>query len=117
MANNISASGDLMTHMKRELVQAILLLLLDERFLYAYEHGIEVLCGDGILRLLFPRFFTYSADYPEKYVYKLLFNFLTLFNSQLLNQSYPGYHTVSRWVPLPTLSDQEKPDQWSGDCR
>ncbi|KAJ3576110.1 hypothetical protein NP233_g670 [Leucocoprinus birnbaumii] len=63
-----SASSELITHMKRELMQAILLLLLDPRFLYAYVHGLEVLCADGILRLLFPRFFTYSADYPEKII-------------------------------------------------
>ena len=25
------------------------------------------MCGDGIKRHLFPRIFTYSADYPEKY--------------------------------------------------
>ncbi len=36
--------------------------------LAAYRDGILLQCGDGILRRLFPRFFTYSADYPEKYV-------------------------------------------------
>ncbi|KAI0309743.1 hypothetical protein OF83DRAFT_1030334, partial [Amylostereum chailletii] len=34
--------------------------------MHAYEHGIIVYCGDGILRRLFPWFFTYTADYPEK---------------------------------------------------
>jgi len=43
-------------------------LLLDPEFLHAYEHGIVVKCADGIVRRVFPRFFTYSADYPEKYV-------------------------------------------------
>ncbi|THU81836.1 hypothetical protein K435DRAFT_823362 [Dendrothele bispora CBS 962.96] len=41
-------------------------LILDPEFMHAYEHGILVKCGDGIVRRLFPRFFTYSADYPEK---------------------------------------------------
>ena len=31
----------------------------------AYVHGIILEFSDGILRRLFPRFFTYSADYPE----------------------------------------------------
>ncbi len=38
-----------------------------------HEHGIKVTCGDGVVRRLFPRFFTYSADYPEKYVFSYLF--------------------------------------------
>jgi len=49
-------------------MQAMWDLLLDEDFMHAYEHGIVITCGDGITRRVFPRFFTYSADYPEKYV-------------------------------------------------
>jgi hypothetical protein len=56
-------------HLKRELMHAIWELLLDPEFMHAYEHGIVIECADGILRRLFPRFFTYSADYPEKYAY------------------------------------------------
>ncbi len=41
-------------------------LLLDPQFLHAYEHGIVLKCADGITRRIFPQFFTYSADYPEK---------------------------------------------------
>jgi hypothetical protein len=51
-------------------------LLLDPEFLHAYEHGIVLKCADGIVRRIFPRFFTYSADYPEKYVLSLPY-FLT----------------------------------------
>lgn len=47
-------------------MQAIWRLLLDEDFMHAYEHGIVIRCGDGITRRVFPRFFNYSADYPEK---------------------------------------------------
>jgi hypothetical protein len=36
--------------------------------MHAYEHGVVVECADLILRRLYPRLFTYSADYPEKYV-------------------------------------------------
>jgi hypothetical protein len=50
-------------------MQAIWALLLDEDFMDAYKNGIIIRCGDGITRRVFPRFFTYSADYPEKYVF------------------------------------------------
>ncbi|KIJ17498.1 hypothetical protein PAXINDRAFT_110880 [Paxillus involutus ATCC 200175] len=54
------------THCKRELMHAIWELLLDEDFMRAYKYGILIECADGITRRIFPRFFTYSADYPEK---------------------------------------------------
>jgi hypothetical protein len=47
-------------------MQAIWLLLLDDDFMHAYEFGIIVECLDGVSRRVFPQFFTYSADYPEK---------------------------------------------------
>lgn len=53
--------------LKRELMQAVWLLLLDDRFMYAYIHGLVVLCGDEIWQHLFIRFLIYAADYPEKY--------------------------------------------------
>ncbi|TBU55610.1 hypothetical protein BD310DRAFT_825501, partial [Dichomitus squalens] len=59
-------SADELKFCKRELFQQIWLLLLDADFMHAYEHGIVLLCGDGVLRRIFPRIFTYSADYPEK---------------------------------------------------
>jgi hypothetical protein len=59
-------SAETLTHLKRELIHAIWELLLDEKFMHAYEHGIVVECADLILRRLYPRLFTYSADYPEK---------------------------------------------------
>ncbi|THU91087.1 hypothetical protein K435DRAFT_820957 [Dendrothele bispora CBS 962.96] len=60
------ASSATLTHLKRELMQAIWALILDPEFMHAYEHGILLKCGDGVTRRLFPRFFTYSVDYPEK---------------------------------------------------
>lgn len=61
-------SDQLFTHCHRELFHAQWKDLLDDEFLHAYEHGMVLMCGDGIERRLFPRIFTYSADYPEKYV-------------------------------------------------
>lgn len=59
-------SADMMAHLKRELMHAIWDLLLTPEFIHAYVHGIVVRCYDGVERLVFPRFFTYGADYPEK---------------------------------------------------
>jgi len=64
-----AASRAHLTHCRREIFQAAWLILIqDPEFLDAYLNGIIVECIDGIKRRLFPRFFTYSADYPEKYV-------------------------------------------------
>lgn len=30
--------------------------------------GLVITCADDVTRRIFPRFFTYSADYPEKFV-------------------------------------------------
>jgi hypothetical protein len=61
-----ATTDEVHTFCKRELIQAIWKLLLDEDFMHAYEHGMVVRCADGITRRVFPRFFSYSADYPEK---------------------------------------------------
>ena len=52
--------------LKHDLMQKIWLAILDQDFMHAFKHGMLVKCGDGIVRRLFPRIFTYSADYPEK---------------------------------------------------
>ena len=56
----------LKAHCRRELMHEIWRILLDDDFLYAYQHGIVILCADGVQRRVYPRIFTYSADYPEK---------------------------------------------------
>lgn len=50
-------------------MQEVWRILLDDEFVYAWINGIEVECGDGIRQRIYPRIFTYSADYPEKYIY------------------------------------------------
>ncbi len=37
-------------------------LLSDPEFLHAYQHGMVITCGDGVVRRVYPRIFTYSAD-------------------------------------------------------
>ncbi|KAF7293438.1 hypothetical protein MIND_01121200 [Mycena indigotica] len=59
-------SDDVYRHLKRELMHRIWDLLLSEDFMDAYDNGIKIRCWDGIVRLIFPRFFIYGADYPEK---------------------------------------------------
>jgi hypothetical protein len=62
----ISATAEVLRFLKVNLMQQIWLLLLDKDFMNAYVHGILIACGDGATHRIFPRFFTYSADYPEK---------------------------------------------------
>ena len=58
--------ADVLTHCRRELMHSVLRTVFDEEFVHAYQHGIVISCPDGITRRVFPRLFTYSADYPEK---------------------------------------------------
>ena len=59
---------EILTHCRRELMHAVWKMLLDDDFLHAYRYGIVIKCHDGVERRIYPRIFTYSADYPEKYV-------------------------------------------------
>jgi len=61
-----AATSEVLSLCKHELMQAIWLLLLDDEFMHAYEFGIVIEFADGILRRVFARLFTYSADYPKK---------------------------------------------------
>ncbi|KAF5374151.1 hypothetical protein D9615_008829 [Tricholomella constricta] len=57
---------NILTHCRRELMHAIWDFLLDDDFIHAYKYGMVIMCLDGIERRIYPRLFTYSADYPEK---------------------------------------------------
>ena len=61
-----AATAALLTHCRRELFHASWAILLDDKFMHAYEHGMVIDCKDGVRRRVYPRIFTYSADYPEK---------------------------------------------------
>jgi hypothetical protein len=52
--------------MKRGMVHAAWKLMLTDEFIHAWKHGVLIKCSDGVQRLVFPRIFTYAADYPEK---------------------------------------------------
>ena len=57
---------DILTHCRRELIHGVWKHLLDDDFVRAYKYGMVIKCADGIERRVYPRCFTYSADYPEK---------------------------------------------------
>jgi len=59
---------DVITHCSRELYHAVVKLILEGSFAKAYEEGILIEFPDGITRRVFPRFYCYMADYPEKSV-------------------------------------------------
>ncbi len=61
-----AGSSALITHCRRELFQGAWEVLLDAEFVHAYEHGMVIDCIDGVRRRVYPRIFSYSADYPEK---------------------------------------------------
>lgn len=71
MFGGVAATKEVISHCKRELMQAVWNLLLDDDFIKAYEKGLLIRFPDGVYRLVFPRIFAYSADYPEKYVLDL----------------------------------------------
>ena len=58
--------AEVLTHCRRELMHGVESIILDDAFVYAYHHGIVIECADGHTRRVYPRIFTYSADYPEK---------------------------------------------------
>ena len=60
--------NQIMAHCRRELIQAVWKYILDDDFIHAMIYGVVVTCHDGIKRRIYPRIFTYSADYPEKWV-------------------------------------------------
>ena len=57
---------NILTHCRRELIHGVWKFLLDDDFVHAHKYGMVIRCADGIERRVYPRFFTYSADYPEK---------------------------------------------------
>ncbi|KAF9473197.1 hypothetical protein BDN70DRAFT_817600 [Pholiota conissans] len=58
--------AQIITHCRRELIQGVWKILLDDDFINACTYGMVIMCIDGIERRVYPRIFTYSADYPEK---------------------------------------------------
>jgi len=90
---------DILAHCRRELVHAVWNLLLDDAFIHAFKYGIVIKCADGVERRVYPRFFTYSADYPEKYVPPSQFRI----PADLAPQSFVGNDPGQGVMPLPKV--------------
>jgi hypothetical protein len=78
-------------------MQEIWSLLLDDSFVKAYTHGILIPCGDGVKRRIFPRIFTYAADYPEKWVFAYVLGLNAYMN-------YEGYFSRALNTSLDALA-------------
>jgi hypothetical protein len=81
--------------------------LLDDDFLHACQHGIVICLPDGITRRVYPRIFTYSADYPEKYVTNLIY---TPLPGLIYIQSASFYGSLPGEMFLPSLYYDEGQD-------
>lgn len=62
----VSPSAEVLTHLRRELMQEIYRLFLDDDLMEAYVEGLDIDFIDEVIRRMFIRFFLYGADYPEK---------------------------------------------------
>ena len=74
-AENIGGKGpnpSFLAHCAREMYHTQWSIILNNEFLKAYRHGIVVKCYDQISHCFYPRIFTHSADYKEKYVLTML---------------------------------------------
>src|SRR5579872_6632398 len=90
------------THCKWELIQALWSLILNTPgFTAAYEFGILICFADNIIRHMFPQFFAYIMDYPEKQVYFSLQNIL-YFIDLFMKGTY-GLNMESRELPMSSL--------------
>ena len=102
---------DLMTHCRRELMHGVWKFLLDADFIHAYKYGMVVKCADGIERRVYPRFFTYSADYPEKYVDSFLFRTVDLI--LLTEFCLPPSETKAFALALGVSSRNQNSTRWA----
>jgi hypothetical protein len=93
--NGRRPSDKLKTQLKRELFHGTMGMLIDDDFMDAYENGIKITFADGITRLVFPRFISYSADYPERYVTSCVSDIYTLTMLQRHHFHCPSQGTVS----------------------
>ncbi|KAG2105838.1 uncharacterized protein F5147DRAFT_775151 [Suillus discolor] len=99
------------THCHRDLFQAQWRVLLDDEFLEAYEHGIVILCCNGIKCRFYPWVFTYSADYPEKQQRKTLACADTS-RSQLVATAWNLIYEKNFGVDSTAVESILKPESW-----
>ena len=92
-AGNKCPSNAFFAHCHQELFHEQWKVLLDDEFVNAYEHGIIITCCNGIKWHFYPQIFTYSADYPEKWVMGFFADFaLAQETANLIHQNSDGLH-------------------------
>lgn len=94
--NGMAASASTITHLKRELMHEVWLLLLNANFMHAYEHRIVIKCVDGIVCRIFPRFsHTLLITPKSKQVFIVVLYFvLTNFFLEYFLQRYDIWHNA-----------------------
>lgn len=97
----VAPSPEIITHCRREMYHEVIKLILQGRFAEAYEHGILIKFPDGIIHRVFPRFYCYTADYPEKFVLFLRYSSHSLRPlagfSLLPSRILEGIHVHDAW--------------------
>ena len=88
------------THCRHELMQGTWKIILDDDFIHACKYGIVVMCIDGIEWRVYPRIFTYSADYPEKFVlsFNSIYKFIHLIHG--LEFFWPQFEIMDSFLAL-----------------
>ncbi|KAH6902770.1 hypothetical protein BKA70DRAFT_1111955 [Coprinopsis sp. MPI-PUGE-AT-0042] len=92
-----NASKEHLAFLRKEIYHAVWDLILDADFMHAYFHGFEWKFWDAIIRLVFPRVFTHSADYPEKLLIACLRYFATCPCPRCLMPKTMIYKVGSDW--------------------
>lgn len=79
--------------------------MLDDELIDSMKYGLVLLCPDGIERCFYPRIFTYSADYPEKQVFRShsIHGFCTNKYLCFFEQNSSGRLPEQRRMPVPSL--------------
>ena len=96
--------SDVLAHCKRELFHTVWNILLDNDFIEAYKNGIVVKCFDGKYWHVYPRIFTYSADYPEKCVTNVIHSSVIL---RYGPQDTPCDHPGQGPLPMSMMPDSK----------
>jgi len=78
------ATSEMLTHLRRELMQEVWLILMDDDFMHAYIHELELDFIEDNLYVFFPRFLTDSKDYLEKYDFISLIRLVLITRSRIL---------------------------------
>jgi hypothetical protein len=78
-----SRKSALLTHCRRKLMHQVWRLMLDDKFIHAYQHGIVIHCADSVWRRVYPQIFTLQTI-PRSELYLFPFFYIYLKNVRVL---------------------------------